>query len=107
MGSEVTVTAANFDEEVLGSSVPVLVDFWAEWCVPCKMVGPIIEEIAGEYEGKLKVAKVNVDEEGDLASKYNIISIPTIVVFNKGELANQQVGAGSKEALEGLFKDLL
>ncbi len=107
MESEVTVTAANFDEEVLGSSVPVLVDFWAGWCVPCKMVAPIIEEIAREYEGKLKVAKVNVDEAGDLAAKYNIISIPTIVVFNKGEPVHQQVGAGSREALEGLFKDLL
>ena len=107
MAAEVTVTAANFDEEVLNSSIPVIVDFWAEWCVPCRMVAPILHEIAEEYDGKIKVAKVNVDEESDLASNYNIISIPTVMVFSGGEISNQQVGAGSKEAMEALFKDLL
>jgi len=107
MAAEVMVTAANFDEEVLNSSIPVVVDFWAEWCVPCRMVAPILQEIAEEYDGKVKVAKVNVDEESELASKYNIISIPTVMVFSGGEISNQQVGAGSKEAMEALFKDLL
>lgn len=107
MAAEVTVTAATFDEEVLNSSIPVVVDFWAEWCVPCKMVAPILHEIAEEYDGKVKIAKVDVDTESDLASKYNIISIPTVMVFSGGEIRNQQVGAGSKETMEALFKDLL
>jgi thioredoxin 1 len=107
MGKEITVTTANFEQEVLKSDIPVLLDFWAEWCVPCKMIGPILEEIADAWEGKLKVGKVNVDQEGDLAGQYNIISIPTIMVFNGGEVVNQQVGAGSRQALEKLFTDLV
>jgi len=107
MGAEITVTASNFEEEVLKSAKPVLVDFWAEWCVPCRMVGPILEEIAEEYKDTIKVAKVNVDNEGDLAAKYNIISIPTIMVFSEGEVKNQQVGAGSRQTLEELFKNLI
>lgn len=107
MGSPITVTKDTFDTEVLQSELPVVVDFWAEWCVPCKMVGPILDELANDYKGKLKIAKVNVDQDGELASDYSIISIPTLMVFKGGEVVNQQVGAGSKQAIEELFKDHL
>ena len=107
MSAEITVDASNFEQEVLNSDVPVIVDFWAEWCVPCKMIGPILEEISNDYAGKLKVAKLNVDEAGEVAARYNIISIPTLMVFNNGEAAAQQVGAVSRDVIEGLFSDLL
>lgn len=107
MGVEVTVTKGNFEAEVVNSDIPVIIDFWAEWCVPCKMIGPVLAEISEEYKGKLKVAKVNVDEAGELASEYNIISIPTLLVFNKGEVIKQQVGTVSRQVIEGLFKDLI
>jgi thioredoxin 1 len=107
MGAEVTVTNDNFKAEVLESDIPVLADFWAEWCVPCKMVGPILEQMAEEYKGKLKVAKINVDQEGDLAFNYKIQSIPTILLFHNGEVAKQQIGAVPKKALEELVKEYL
>lgn len=107
MGIEVTLTKENFEAEVVNSDIPVIIDFWAEWCVPCKMIGPVLAKISEEYKGKLKVGKVNVDEAGELASDYNIISIPTLMVFNKGELVKQQVGAVSRDVIEGLFKDLI
>jgi len=107
MGNEVTITADNFETEVLKSSIPVIVDFWAEWCVPCRMVEPVLKEIAAEYDGKLKVAKVNVDDNGQLASDYNIISIPTLMVVKNGEVVNQQVGAGSKQAILDLVSSFL
>ena len=107
MSAEVTITSDNFEAEVLQSDIPVLVDFWAEWCVPCRMVAPVLEEIAQEYSGKLKVAKVNVDEVSDIAGKYSIISIPTLMVFKGGEMVNKQVGAGSKQAIANLFSDYL
>ena len=107
MGAEVVVTGENFKTEVLDSHIPVLADFWAEWCVPCKMVGPILEQMAEQYEGKIKVVKINVDEEGELASNYNIVSIPTILLFHKGEVAKQQIGAVPKKALEELVKEYL
>jgi thioredoxin 1 len=107
MSKEVAVTTASFEQEVLQSPVPVVVDFWAEWCVPCRMVSPILEQLADEYEGKLKVAKVNVDEEQDLAIQYSVVSIPTLMVFKNGEMVNQHVGAGPRQVLEGLFKDHL
>ena len=107
MSTEVVVNTSNFEQEVIKSDIPVIVDFWAEWCVPCKMIGPILEEIADDYSGRLKVAKLNVDEAGELAAQFNIISIPTLMVFNKGEVAAQQVGAVSRDVIEGLFKDIL
>jgi len=107
MGVEVILTKDNFETEVINSDIPVIIDYWAEWCVPCKMIGPVLAEISEEYKGKLKVAKVNVDEAGELASEYNIISIPTLMVFNKGEVVKQQVGAVSRDVIEGLFKDLI
>lgn len=104
---EVTITTDNFESEVLQSPVPVLVDFWAEWCMPCKMVAPVLAEIAQEYEGKAKIGKLNVDEQADLAAKYNIVSIPTMLLFKDGEVVQQQVGAAPKEQLEVLIKTAL
>lgn len=93
------VTDANFQSEVLDSDVPVIVDFWAAWCGPCRMVGPIVEEIAQDQAGKVKVAKINVDENRETATKYGIMSIPTILLFEKGSVAKQVVGAMPKSAL--------
>jgi len=93
------VTGKNFETEVLKSDLPVLVDFWAEWCGPCKVIGPVVSEIAEELSGKLKVAKVNVDDAQDLAGKYQIMSIPTLLLFKKGEAVEQIVGAVGKEQL--------
>jgi thioredoxin 1 len=105
--SELNITADNFEAEVTKSSIPVLVDFWAEWCGPCRRIGPIVSELAQTYEGKLKVGKVNVDEEPDLANNFDVISIPTILVFNNGELVQKKIGAASKYDIEPLFKDLI
>ena len=93
------VNANNFEEEVLDSQTPVIVDFWAEWCGPCKMIAPILEEIAEEFAEDVKVCKVNVDENKDLASEYGVMSIPTIIYFEEGEQEERVVGYQPKEAL--------
>ena len=85
----ITLTKENFDGEVIKSEVPYLVDFWASWCGPCRMVSPIIDEIAEEYDGKIKVGKVNVDEQGELASEFAIVSIPTIMIFKNGKVVEK------------------
>jgi thioredoxin 1 len=99
MGKEVVLTDGNFDEEVLQAEIPVIVDFWAEWCGPCRMIGPIVEELAEEFEGKLKVGKVNVDQNQGTAAKYGIRSIPTLLLFKGGDLAEQIVGAQPKNKI--------
>ena len=97
---EHTLTDENFTKEVLDSKLPVLVDFWAPWCGPCRMMAPIIEELASELDGKMKVGKMNVDENGTTASQFNIMSIPTLLVFKNGVVAEQLVGGMAKEALK-------
>jgi len=94
------LTDANFGQEVLKSGIPVLVDFWAEWCGPCKMLGPVLDELAGEYTGRVKIAKVNIDEHQKVASDYGIRAIPTLLLFKDGEVAEQIVGLRSKRDLK-------
>ena len=101
--AEINLTSDNFDAEVLNSDIPVMVDFWAPWCGPCKMLGPIVAEIAEEQEGKLKVCKVNVDEEGELARKFKVASIPTVMIFKNGEMTNKNLGYVQKEQLLALL----
>ena len=102
--STVKITTTNFEQEVLQSQIPVLLDFWADWCSPCRMAAPIIDEIAAETAGKVKVGKVNVDTDIELAQRYRIASIPTFLVFKNGELAEKAIGLQSKEDLMNLLK---
>ncbi len=97
MASNLGVSTAEFKDKVLASEVPVLVDFWAEWCGPCKAIGPAIEQLAGEVEGKAKVYKVDVDADPDLASEYGVMSIPAVFVFKGGKVVDQQIGMAPKE----------
>lgn len=95
----ITLTSNNFDETVKSSSTPILVDFWAEWCGPCKQIAPILADLAAEQSGKLTIAKLNVDEHGDIAQRFNVMSIPTLLVFDKGEMKKRLVGAKGKGQL--------
>lgn len=104
--AEMEFTDDNFDEEVLRSDLPVLVDFFAEWCGPCKMLAPIIDELAGEYEGKVKVGKCDLDASPDIASKYGVQSIPTLIFFKGGEVVEKLMGFQSKEALVAKLNEL-
>ena len=106
MMAELNFTNSNFKEEVLQSKEPVLVDFWATWCGPCRMMGPVVEELANDYAGKVKVGKVNVDEQPELAQEYGIMSIPTIIIFKEGKIVNQLVGARAKSELENVLDAL-
>lgn len=101
------LTSADFDSIVADSDVPVLVDFWAEWCHPCKQIAPILDEIAGETAGRLTVAKVNIDEHPDLAMRFAVMSVPTLLVFEGGELVESIVGAKSKSAMLGVLQPVL
>jgi thioredoxin 1 len=94
------VTDSSFDADVLGADVPVVVDFWAEWCGPCKQIGPALEEIAAEMGGKIRVAKVNIDDNPEAPSRYGIRGIPTLLIFKDGELVDRKVGADSKRGIE-------
>jgi thioredoxin 1 len=102
--STVNVTNANFEQEVLKSDIPVIVDFWAPWCGPCRMVGPILDEIAQENAGKVKVCKVNVDNEQELAVKFGVMSIPTIIAFEGGKVKQTSIGARPKQDILNLLK---
>lgn len=97
--NEIVATTANFQSEVLSSSLPVLVDFWAPWCAPCRMIAPVIAEIANEYAGKLKVARLNVDENQEISARYGVMSIPTLALFKGGVVVDQVVGAVPKRAI--------
>ena len=101
---ELKITRENFENEVMKSNIPVLIDFWAPWCGPCRMMGPIIEQLAEEYEGKAKVGKVNVDEEGELSQAFGVMSIPTIVLVKDGKVVKQAVGARPKAEVEAMLQ---
>ncbi|MDE2590761.1 MAG: thioredoxin [Patescibacteria group bacterium] len=106
--ADVVFTDQNFQQEVIGEQgMPVLVDFWAPWCGPCRIVGPIVEEIAKEYEGKVKVGKLNVDENPDVSSTYGIMSIPTLLLFKKGQPAKTLIGAQPKDVLKKAVDEIL
>ncbi len=103
MMAEINLTTDQFEQEVLQSDLPVLVDFWATWCGPCRMLAPVVEELADEYDGKIKVCKVNVDEEENLAIRFGISSIPTLLVFKNGQLADTSTGFVTKEQIEAML----
>jgi thioredoxin 1 len=104
MASNLAVTGTEWDQQVLQSDVPVLVDFWAAWCGPCKAIGPSVEQLAQEFEGKAKVFKVDVDSEPDLAMKYNVMSIPALLIFKGGKVVDQLIGAQPKPVIASLLQ---
>jgi len=107
MSADMHVTEQDFDDIIQKSGAPVLVDFWAEWCGPCKMLAPVLDELAAAYGDKVKIVKVNVDQQPNLAARYGIRSIPTIIIFRGGEIAEQMVGMQPKEALKTKIDSLL
>ena len=102
--AEIKLTKANFEQEVVNSDIPVLVDFWATWCGPCKMIAPFVTEIANENEGKIKIGKINVDEEPELAVQYKVSSIPTLMLFENGQIRDMLVGYRPKADIESMLK---
>lgn len=107
MAKPVVLTEANFENEVISSTTPVLVDFWAEWCGPCKIIGPVVEELATEYNGKVKIAKLDVDSNQGVAMKYGIRGIPTLLIFKGGKVVDQIVGAVPKTQISDRLKRVL
>jgi thioredoxin 1 len=107
MAKPITVNDAEFEESVLKSDVPVVVDFWAPWCGPCRTIAPILEELAGEYDGRLKIAKVNVDENNEWAGKFRVQGIPTLIVFKNGEVVQQMVGSRPKSDYKRVFDQVV
>ena len=104
MGAQLGISTQEFEEKVIKSDVPVLVDFWAEWCGPCKAIGPYIEQLADEFAGQASVYKVDVDANGDLAQRFGVMSIPALLVFKGGQVVDQMVGAGPKDTISNLIK---
>lgn len=104
---EINITDQNFDQEVLKSDIPVVVDFWAPWCGPCKMMGPVVESMATEFEGKVKILKLNVDENPSSASTYEILSIPALKFFKNGEVVDEMIGLQPQEVLREKIKNLI
>ena len=105
--AQVTLTDGNFKAEVLQSKTPVLVDFWAEWCGPCRMVAPVVEKIAKDYSGKIKVGKINVDDNSEVPTQFGVQSIPTLILFKGGQEANRMVGFQPEQKLKGVIDSLL
>ncbi|RLE06819.1 thioredoxin [Candidatus Aerophobetes bacterium] len=105
--AEITLNESNWEEEVIKSDIPVMVDFWAEWCMPCRMVSPIVEKISNEYEERIKVGKLNVDENPSIATRYRIMAIPAVLFFKDGDLVDQVVGVVPKRVLEEKVKKVL
>lgn len=101
--AELKITSGNFESEVMESDIPVLIDFWASWCAPCKMMLPVVAQLAEEYEGKVKVGKVNVEEEPELAGRFQVMSIPMFAVVKDGKVVNQMIGARPKSELEAIL----
>ena len=105
--AEITLNESNWEEKVINSNTPVIIDFWAEWCIPCRMITPIVEKISHEYEGKIKVGKLNVDENPSIAGKYQIMGIPTLLFFKSGDIVDRIVGVVPKRVIEEKVKKIL